>query len=67
LRRATHRSVAELEADLNAWIQAWNDNPKPFVWTKTADAILDNLASYLQRTNDSGLGGSCKTHHGWST
>jgi transposase len=53
LRRATHRSVAELEADLNAWIQAWNDDPKPFVWTKTADAILDSLASYLQRTNDS--------------
>jgi transposase len=54
LRRSAHRSVAELEADLNAWIAAWNDDPKPFVWTKTADEILDNLASYLQRTNDSG-------------
>jgi transposase len=54
LRRSTHRSVAELEADLAAWIQAWNDDPKPFVWTKTADEILGNLASYLQRTNDSG-------------
>jgi transposase len=31
LRRSTHRSVAELEADLAAWIQAWNDHPKPFV------------------------------------
>jgi transposase len=54
LRRSSHRSVAELEADLRAWIAAWNQDPKPFVWTKTADEILDSLASYLQRTNDSG-------------
>jgi transposase len=54
LRRSSHRSVAELEADLSAWIAAWNDDPKPFVWTKTADEILDSLTSYLQRTNDSG-------------
>ena len=49
LRRSTHRSVKALEADVNAWIAAWNDNPKPFVWTKTADQILDNLASYCTR------------------
>jgi transposase len=54
LRRSAHRSVAELEADLTAWIQAWNDDPRPFVWTKTADQILENLASYLQRINNSG-------------
>jgi transposase len=54
LRRSADRSVAELEADLTAWIAAWNDDPKPFVWTKTADESLANLASYLQRTNDSG-------------
>jgi transposase len=54
LRRSAHRSVAELEADIHAWIQAWNDDPKPFVWTKTADEILDNLAGYLQRINNSG-------------
>jgi transposase len=54
LRRSAHRSVAELEADLTAWIAAWNDDPKPFVWTKTADEILDNLARYLQRINNSG-------------
>jgi transposase len=54
LRRSAHRSVAELEADLNAWIAAWNDDPRPFVWTKTADEILANLTGYLQRTNDSG-------------
>jgi len=54
LRRSTHRSVAELEADLRAWIDAWIDDPKPFVWHKTADEILDTLASYLHRINDSG-------------
>jgi transposase len=54
LRRSAHRSVAELEADLTAWIRAWNEDPKPFVWTKTADEILDNLASYLHLISDSG-------------
>jgi transposase len=54
LRRSAHRSVAALEADLRAWVQAWNDDPRPFVWTKTADEILDNLARYLNRINDSG-------------
>jgi transposase len=54
LRRSAHRSVAELEADLTAWIQAWNDDPRPFVWTKTADEILDNLARYLRLINNSG-------------
>jgi transposase len=53
LRRSTHRSVAELEADVTAWITAWNEDPKPFIWTKTADEILANLASYLTRLNQS--------------
>ena len=51
LQRSAHRSVNELEADVNAWIAGWNDDPKPFVWTKTADQILDNLAHYLTRVN----------------
>jgi transposase len=51
LRRSTHRSVKALEDDVNAWIAAWNDNPKPFVWTKTADEILNNLANYCTRIN----------------
>ena len=40
LRRGAHRSVGQLNADIRAWIQTWNHNPKPFVWTKTADQIL---------------------------
>src|SRR6266498_2841817 len=51
LRRSTHRSVKALEDDVNAWIAAWNEDPKPFVWTKTADEILANLATYCNRIN----------------
>jgi len=54
LRRSAHRNVRELEADIRAWTDAWNDNPRPFVWTKTADEILESIASYLQIINDSG-------------
>jgi transposase len=54
LRRSTHRSVTALEADVRQWIAAWNEEPRPFTWTKTADEILDNLASYCRRLNDSG-------------
>jgi transposase len=54
LKRGSHRSVAELEQAVQSWIEAWNDNPRPFVWTKTADQVLDTIASYCQRINDSG-------------
>jgi transposase len=54
LRRATHRSVRELNADIRAWITTWNDNPRPYIWTKTADEILDSIKRYCARINDSG-------------
>jgi transposase len=53
LRRSTHRSVAALEADVRTWIDAWNADPKPFIWTKTADQILETIAAYCGRINDS--------------
>jgi transposase len=53
LRRGTHRSVRELNADIRAWIDTWNDSPRPFVWTKTADQILESIACYCGRINDS--------------
>lgn len=46
LQRSAHRNVRELSADITAWADAWNEDPKPFVWTKTAEQILDRLASY---------------------
>jgi transposase len=53
LRRGTHRSVRDLNTDIRAWIKTWNQDPKPYVWVKTADQILDNLTQYLNRINDS--------------
>ncbi len=54
LRRGTHRSVKELIASIRTWITNWNDEPRPFVWHKSADEILDNLAAYCTRISDSG-------------
>jgi transposase len=53
LKRGAHRSVRQLNADIRAWIETWNENPRPFVWTKTADEILDSIARYCQRINES--------------
>jgi transposase len=53
LKRGTHRSVAALNADIRAWIETWNDEPRPYVWTKTADQILDSIRRYCDRINDS--------------
>ena len=54
LRRSAHRSVGDLETDIRKWINEWKQAPKPFVWTKTADEILETLAAYCQRIIDSG-------------
>ena len=54
LRRSVHTSVQALEQDVRDWIATWNDNPKPFVWKKTAEEILDSLARYLQRISGAG-------------
>jgi transposase len=53
LRRGTHHSVRHLNADIRAWITTWNENPRPFLWTKTADQILDSIARYCRRINES--------------
>ena len=53
LQRGTHRSVRALNTDIRAWINTWNDNPRPYVWTKTADQILDSIRRYCERINDS--------------
>jgi transposase len=53
IKRGTHRSVRALNTDIRAWIETWNDDPRPYVWTKTADQILDSIARYCTRINDS--------------
>jgi len=54
LQRGVHKSVPALEADIRAWIDTWNDDPRPYVWTKTADEILDSIAALCQRTSGAG-------------
>ncbi|HEY5343176.1 MAG TPA: IS630 family transposase [Solirubrobacteraceae bacterium] len=54
IKRSAHRSVRDLVASIRTWITNWNDDPRPYVWHKTADQILDTLATYCQRINDSG-------------
>ena len=54
LQRGIHKSVQALEADIRNWIKIWNENPRPFVWTKTADEILDSLSRYCLRTSGAG-------------
>jgi len=54
LKRGTHRSVKDLVASIRTWTTNWNDEPKPFIWHKTADEIVDALANYCNRISDSG-------------
>ncbi|HMK98870.1 MAG TPA: IS630 family transposase [Acidimicrobiales bacterium] len=51
LKRGAHRNVKELAADITAWALHWNENPTPFVWHKTAEQILERLASYCAAIN----------------
>ncbi len=54
LRRGVFRSTRELEAAITQYVEVTNADPKPFVWTKTADQILASIARFCQRTCDSG-------------
>ena len=47
------RNRAGRGADIRKWISEWNKNPRPFIWTKTADEILETLAAYCERVIDS--------------
>lgn len=50
IRRGVFRSVQELEKAIREYIDAHNEAPQPFVWTRTADQILDSIARYARRT-----------------
>jgi len=54
LRRGIHRSTRELERALRHYVETYNQDPKPFVWTKTAEEIFAAVARFCQRTYDSG-------------
>jgi transposase len=54
IRRGVHKSVQALEKDVRAWIETWNEDPRPFVWRKTADEILNSLAKYIAKISGAG-------------
>src|SRR6266516_6910061 len=54
IRRGTHKSVQALEADIRSWVEGWNDNPRTFVWTKTAEEIIESLGRLIQRISGAG-------------
>tara|TARA_Y100000310_G_C20538728_1_gene742172 strand:- start:38 stop:1099 length:1062 start_codon:yes stop_codon:yes gene_type:complete len=54
LRRGVHPSVKALEEAIHHYLDVTNEHPKPFVWTKTADEILANIARFCLRTSETG-------------
>src|SRR2546425_1144699 len=54
LRRGVHRSTRELEEAVQRYLEVTNQNPTPFIWTKTADEILTSVARFCKRIYDSG-------------
>ena len=43
LRRGVFLSVADLQASIHSFLQAWKQHPKPFVWTATIESIQEKL------------------------
>lgn len=54
IRRGAFRSVKQLEQAIMDYLAEHNANPKPFVWTATADLILERVTKVCSRTSDSG-------------
>ena len=53
IKRGTHRSTFELEHAISKYLDIYNEDPKPFIWTKTADEIFASLARFCVRISDS--------------
>jgi len=54
IKRGSHRSARQLEEVIRRFMEIWNESPRPFVWTKTADEILESVSRYCSRISDSG-------------
>jgi transposase len=54
IRRGAFRSVAALEAAIMEYLESYNENPRPFVWTAEADTILGRIKAICERISDSG-------------
>ena len=53
IRRGTHRSTRQLEDAIRQYLNTYNENPKPFIWTKTADDILATIERFCLRISNS--------------
>jgi len=53
IRRGTHRSTRQLEQAIRHYLELHNNNPKPFVWSKSADDILASIERFCLRTSNS--------------
>jgi transposase len=53
IKRGSHRSTWQLEQAIRDYLAKYNENPKPFIWTKTADQILATVAAFCQRISQS--------------
>lgn len=54
VRRGVFRSTRQLESAIKDYLEVYNEDPKPFAWTKTADEILEAVARFCSRISDSG-------------
>jgi transposase len=54
IRRGTHRSVPQLEQAIRLFLSIYNENPKPFIWVKTADQILESIRRFCVQTSGPG-------------
>jgi transposase len=54
IRRGTFRSTRQLETAIKNYLRLYNEDPRPFVWHKTADEILESVGRFCQRISDSG-------------
>lgn len=52
IRRGTHRSTWELEQAIRSYLATYNQNPRPFIWTKTADDILNSIKRFCMRISE---------------
>jgi hypothetical protein len=55
LQRGVHKSIHALEADIRSWIETWNEDPRPYAWTKTADEILEHRRAFERAYRNDGV------------
>jgi hypothetical protein len=67
IRRGAYQSVTHLKAGIQQFINAHQANPKPFVWTKSADEILANICAFLSRPSTRGPPKRCHEPLGQDT